>query len=291
MKKRFMVFCLAFMPFLMNSVFAQDTIIAWTFPSTSADKYADAGISGYLSRYISCQYGYLAADTISINYTTAGFPGLPDKCAMATGWTNNLDSANWMVKFITTGYGSLKLYSKQMSDATNPGPRDFKVQYKLPGANPWVDLTGGTITCANDWTTGVVNGIDLPVSCNGQNGKVGIRWMVTSQLDINGNALLSTGISKIDNIVVTGIPTAGINEPESGSLIRIYPNPNNGNFCIEYNSEINKISVYNILGKCMYTNEKNIESRIDLSGFEEGIYLVQITTKDNEILTRKLIVE
>jgi hypothetical protein len=290
MKKTFTIICLAIMPFLSNFVHAQDTIIAWTFPSTSADKYADAGVAAlsYSSRYISCQYGYLAIDSTSINYSTNGSLGSPDKCAQATGWTNNPDSANWMVKFKTSGYANLKLYSKQQGGGSYPGPKDFKVQYKLPGSNPWVDLT--TVTCANDWTTGVVNGIDLPATCNNLGSQVGIRWMVTSQLDINGGTLLSTGISKIDDIVITGTSTVGINELEE-SFIKMYPNPNNGNFFIENNGDINKIAVFDILGKCMYTNESICGSRIDLSGFEKGLYLVQITTKDNDVLTQKMIVE
>ena len=293
MKKFFTIICLAFLPFLTNSVFAQDTLIGWTFPSTSADKFADVGQTSlsFATRYISCQYGYLAADTISINYSTNGSLGSPDKCAQATGWTTNPDSANWMVKFKTTGYGNLKLYSKQQSGNSNPGPKDFKIQYKLPGStNPWIDLPGGTITCANDWTTGVANGISLPATCNNQSSQVGIRWMVTSQLDINGNALLTTGINKIDDIYITGTSTVGINEYKS-EIFNIYPNPSNGNVVIKNNGDISKIAVFDLLGKCVYTNENITGQRINVSGFEKGVYLVQVTTKDNDVITHKLIVE
>ncbi|MGD0711936.1 MAG: hypothetical protein ABR968_12240, partial [Bacteroidales bacterium] len=222
MRKLFTFICVAFMPLLMNSVFAQDTLIAWTFPSTSADSLADAGVAAlsYSTRYISCQYGH-ANGRIPISYTATGAGGGSDKCAMATGWTNDPDSANWMVKFKTTGYSNLMVYSKQLSDGTNPGPRDFKVQYKLPGASsPWIDL-GTTVTCANDWTTGVVNGVSLPATCDNQSSQVGVRWMVNSQLDINGNALLSTGISEIDDIVITGTSTVGINETGSENIIKV----------------------------------------------------------------------
>jgi hypothetical protein len=289
MKRIFTILTLAILPFLVN---AQDTIVAWTFPSTSADSLSDVYISANLGRYLSCQYGTWGKPSyhsIHSDYTTDGFLGAPDKCGMATGWDNGADSAYWMVKFKTTGYGSLMLYSKQYSDATNPGPKDFKVQYKLPGSSsPWVDLT--TVTCANDWTTGVVNGISIPAACNNQSSQVSIRWLLTSNLDINSNTLLSTGINKIDNIVIKGTSTVGISAYES-ELISIYPNPNNGNFCIENNGEINKIAILDILGKCVYTNENNIGARTELSGFEKGVYLVQITTKDNELHSQKLIVQ
>ena len=225
----------------------------------------------------------------AIDYTTNGFLGLPDKCAKAIDWTLNPDSANWMVKFKTTGYENLKLYSKQQGGGSSPGPRDFKVQYKLSGSNPWVDLT--TVTCANNWTSGVVNGIDLPVACNNQSSQISIRWMVTSQLDINGATLLSSGISKIDDIVVTGTLIVGVNEIGSESPVSIYPNPNSGSFCIENDEDINKITVYNILGKCIYTNENIIGDKTMLSGFDKGIYIVQITSKDNIVSSHKIIVD
>jgi hypothetical protein len=294
MKRIFTIFCMAFMSLFATSVFAQDTLVAWTFPSTSADKYADFGVAalGYSSRFISCQYGYLAADTISIDYTTNGSLGSPDKCAKAVNWTLNPDSANWMVKFKTAGYGNLKLYSKQQGGGSNPGPRDFKVQYKLPGStSPWIDLPGGTITCANDWTTGVVNGIDLPATCENQSSQVGIRWIVTSQIDITGGTLLSTGISKIDDIVITGTVLAGVNEIGSVNTVNIYPNPNNGSFCIDNNKDMNNICVYNILGKCVYTNENIIGDRTMLTGFEKGMYIIQITTKGNTVSSYKIIVD
>ena len=294
MKKIFTLLCMAFMPFLMNNVIAQDTIVAWTFPSTSADSIVDVNISADAGRYLSCQYGTWGKPSyhsIKTDYTTAGCAGT-DKCGKTTGWDNGADSAYWMVKFKTPSYGSLKLSSKQESDGTNAGPRDFKVQYKLPGSTtPWVDITGGTITCANDCTTGVLNGLDIPAACNNQSSQVSIRWLLTSNFDINGGTLASTGIAKIDDIVITGTSTVGIDESSFANFVKMYPNPNNGNFIIENNGEINKIVVYNVIGKCMYSNENISGSKTDLTGFAMGVYLVQITTKDNDVLTQKLIVE
>jgi hypothetical protein len=295
MKRIFTILTLAIMPFLANSVFAQDTIVSWSFPSTSADSLVDKSIALNSSRYISCQYGTYGTTSyhaITIDYTTNGYLGSPDKSAKTIGWNDGTDSAYYMVKFKTTGYGSLKLSSKQQAGGSNPGPRDFKVQYKLTGStSPWIDITGGTIICANDWTTGVLNGIDIPSACDNQSSQLSIRWLQTSNLDYQGNVLLATGISKIDDIVVTGTVITGIDNSDSERFINIYPNPNKGNFCIENNGEIAKISVYTILGKCIYTNANITESRTEFTDFEKGMYLVQITTNDNDVYTHKLIVE
>ena len=288
MKRKNLLLSLFISLLAVNFACAQDTIVAWTFPSTSADKFADIAISLNATRYISCQYGYLQADSIHIDYTKAGYLGLPDKCASTTGWTNGVDSANWMVKFKTTGYGSLKLYSKQFSDSSFPGPKDFKVQYKLPGGNPWVDLT--TITCASNWTAGVVNGIDLPSTCDNLSQQVSIRWILTSELDVNGSALLSTGLSKIDDIVITGDVISGIGNVNNSSL-SIYPNPSKGNFNIVNNGQIKTIKIFNLLGRCVYQKESAIESVTNLDNFDAGVYFIQITNIDNEVNTSKIIVE
>lgn len=294
MKKIFTLFLLAIMLFLTNSIFAQDTIVSWTFPSTSADSVVDKSIPLNVARYISCQYGTYGAPSyhkIAIDYSTNGSLGSPDKCAKTTGWDNGTDSAYWMVNFITTGYSNLMLYSKQQSGGTNPGPRDFKLQWKLSGSTIWNDLTGGTLLCANNWTSAVVNGLSLPSNCDNQSSIVSLRWLVSSNFDINGNALLAAGISKIDNIVVTGSVFTGIANSETESFINIFPNPNKGNFSIENNGKIAKISVYTILGKCVYTNENINESRTDIAGFEKGMYFVQITANSNKVYTHKIIVE
>ncbi|MGD0710599.1 MAG: T9SS type A sorting domain-containing protein [Bacteroidales bacterium] len=291
MKKILSIIGIAFMPLLMNSVFAQDTIVGWTFPpNLSNDSVANIAIPLNSARYLNCQYGTWGATSYhSIHSdTTLGY-NPPNKCDMAAGWDNGADSSYWEMKFKTTGYDNLKLYSIQESDGTLPGPKYFTVQYKLPGANPWVTLVD-TVTCANNWTTGVVGGVSIPATCDNLSGQVAIRWLLISNLDINGNTLLSTGINKIDNIVVTGTSDAGI-ETISENPVKIYPNPNNGNFFVENNGEINKIAIFDILGKCVYINENAIESRTNFSDFEKGVYLVQVTTKDNEILTHKIVVE
>ena len=293
MRKNFTIFCMAFMPFLATSVFAQDTIVAWTFPAGSADSLVDKAIPLNSSRYISCQYGtsgplYIK---IPIDYTTNGYLGSPDKCAKATNWNNGVDSTSWMIKMKTTGYDNLILYSRMQSGNTSPGPRDFMVQWKLSGTTIWNNLLSDTLVCLNNWDSAYVNGVSLPAACNNQSSSVSIRWVVISTYDINGATLLSSGINKIDNIVVTGTPITGVLEIVSASPVSIYPNPNTGSFCIENDEDINKIAVFNILGKCVYTNENIISDKTMLTGFEKGMYIIQITTKDNIVSSHKIIVD
>jgi hypothetical protein len=73
---------------------------------------------------------------------------------------------------------------------------------------------------------------------------------------------------------------------------KIYPNPNNGNFSIDYqleDSEFMKLTVYNTTGTLSYESDKQ-ESSINLTNATAGIYYIVITLS-NKIVTKKIIVQ
>ncbi|MBN2682717.1 MAG: T9SS type A sorting domain-containing protein [Bacteroidales bacterium] len=185
-------FCLIFSGVLVAQ---QDTIVAFTFPTGElvTDTLPDAGLSGNLGYSIRAEGGTSAIEMKN---------GATTFAAQATGWDSGADTKFWSIKFKAAGYANLKVYSKMEAGGANPGPRDWKVQYKRSSTD-WADVPGGTITAANDWTTGVVNGITLPSDCDNPGSEsIYVRWIMTSNTDINGDDVLSTGKFKIDDIVV-----------------------------------------------------------------------------------------
>jgi hypothetical protein len=291
MRKKITLLSLAFVLFSAMQINAQDTIAAWTFPAGSADDVVDVSLPINSSRYISCEYGTWGASSfyeLNISYIE-GFEGTPDSCASASGMENGADSICWMLKFKTVGYHNLKLYSKQKADATNPGPADFKVQYKLSGWTEWLDLPNGTISCADDWTTGVLNGVSLPDTCNDLSINVSLRWLQTSNLDHNGSAVLASGISMIDDIIVTGDLIAGV-ERNKFTTINVYPNPSNGYFTIENDEEMLQVQIFDLLGKCVYTKNDLQEKQMQINGLETGVYFVHVTKTDNTVAVSKIVV-
>lgn len=278
-----------------NMIFAQDVLVGWTFPATSADAIADQTITLNSGRFISCEHGIQGLPgyhVVAIDYTTDGsqVPTITDdKCAQVTGVNDGVDSVFWMIKCKTTGYGNLKLYSKQWSSNSPAGPRDFKVQYKFSGATVWNDLA--IVTVGNDWTTGVVNGIDLPSTCNNLASNISFRWVMSSNTDISGGTVGATGTTKIDDISITGTVLSGIEMNETNNAVSIYPNPNRGSFNIENNSENKSLKVFNVLGKCVYEKNITANEKLNISDFSTGIYLINLTNSDNDQYSYKIVVE
>jgi len=91
-----------------------------------------------------------------------------------------------------------------------------------------------------------------------------------------------------DTVVVTVSPL-GINELKNG-VMKIYPNPANDKLFIEQtgNENITEISLFDIYGKKVITENK--QNELDISSLTEGIYFLQVKTKEH-FFTQKIIVQ
>lgn len=82
-----------------------------------------------------------------------------------------------------------------------------------------------------------------------------------------------------------------VDEPTAVQIF-IYPNPVKGKLFIENSSEtIDQIKVFNMLGKVVQV-KKNInqnQTNIDLSELASGVYLVQVSTDQNQKLVKRVI--
>lgn len=267
------------MLFLKTS-FAQDTLVAWTFPTgTAIDSVTNISIPINSSSVIKTEVG-----TSAINYSTNGFTNF---CAQATSWNDGMDAKYWLVKVITTGYENLKISSRQRAGGSNAGPKDFKIQYKISSSGIWTDVVGSAIVCDNDFTTSLIDGLSLPDTLNDQSSEVYLRWVMTSNLGINGSAVAINGISKIDDIVISGTQINNGIKDFNKTYVKIFPNPatNILNIILE---EKSKIELYDIIGnKLADENGNNIN--LSLANYSNGYYIVRIS-KNNIVENYKLII-
>jgi hypothetical protein len=109
-------------------------------------------------------------------------------------------------------------------------------------------------------------------------------------------------------VVANGIPSnpvllttncsAGINEIAGGNNdVTVYPNPNNGVFTIEANSEelrAKSVAVFNVLGEQVYfqSNIQNSTFKISMGNQPAGVYFYRVLTEDGRVLGNgKMVIE
>ena len=81
------------------------------------------------------------------------------------------------------------------------------------------------------------------------------------------------------------------NESVDKTEFSIAPNPAVNDLTIQSNSAtaIHSVSIYNILGKEVYSKTGNIEDRISIQELQDGAYFVRITDEENSMSTIKLL--
>lgn len=280
MKKTISLFT-AFLASLM--LFSQaDTLVMWSFSSGElSDTLAEVASELNVGKYIFTDGG-VSAISMKNGYETSA--------AQATDWEDGIDIKAWQISVNTTGYTELLISSLQTAGGSDPGPRDFKIQYKEGEDGNWVDVENGTVTVANDWVTGVVNNLPLPAVCE-DHELIYIRWVVTSNMDIYGNDLLSSGKGKIDNILLTGTGSSAVNEWLADQSFCIYPNPFSTDCWIESSHAMDVIEIIDQHGQVLLT-EKPVQptAHIHIEDMPCGIYFLRITNRDHNIpVIRKIV--
>ncbi|MCX6231194.1 MAG: T9SS type A sorting domain-containing protein [Bacteroidetes bacterium] len=272
---------------IISGINAQDTIIGYSFPANAFTScYPNSGLVVNLNNSLLFE-NFAIPSFDSITFTNGVSTG--DYAATTTKWDNGDTIKAWVIKFKAANYTNFKISSKQRGGGTNAGPKNFQIQWKTETGN-WTDVANGLITCGNDWTTGVANQLAVPVSGQGT-GYVYIRWLMKGNTDVNGGTVGVAGISKIDDILLTATSTVGVNDNTAKSDVSLYPNPCNGKFTINAVKAVKEISVYNIIGKQILTeNTFSSYLSIDLTSFGKGIYFVKLRYNDNSFYTEKILV-
>ncbi|MBI9066695.1 MAG: T9SS type A sorting domain-containing protein [Salinivirgaceae bacterium] len=96
-----------------------------------------------------------------------------------------------------------------------------------------------------------------------------------------------------DDIIFNNDPTpitTDVLEPKQMLQYSIYPNPASSEVFVSVNSEINSISIVNLIGQEVKTmqNIKMGINNLNISNLNEGIYIIRIKDKNNRIESSKL---
>jgi len=285
MKKPFLFFALML---IASVLVAQDTITGWTFPVNQGPDSLNAnlGLQGNLKYDIRYEGTDTAYNRIYFTEGSSGF------AAAASGWDNGTGTKLWSIKFkADTTYKNFKLFSKQSSDAANPGPRDWKIQWRLSGGT-YTDVPDGNVTVADDWTTGEVINLAVPVTGQGTSS-IYICWLMNSDTSTNGTLVGPEGVSKIDDIIVKAISTLGTEDIMYTNRLGIMPNPSQGRFRVTSTVPLDEIKVVDLRGRIMTDLARPAQDlSVDLTGIAKGQYILSVKFADQEgWYNKKFIIE
>jgi hypothetical protein len=171
-----------------------ELIAGWFFPEPNQE--ADQGIPENIGKLISREPSFTG------NYTWPAGASPDSPSISSTQWQEGNNTKYWVVELSTLNFGNLTLSSKQQS--SNTGPRDFKVQYRIGTQGAWTDVPNSNITVANNFTSGVLDQVELPVACNNK-AFLYLRWIMRSNTSVNEGTVASAGTSRIDEIMIRGI--------------------------------------------------------------------------------------
>jgi hypothetical protein len=90
--------------------------------------------------------------------------------------------------------------------------------------------------------------------------------------------------------VKIGALSNDVNEISARKDVRIFPNPADGIFTVQCDTEITKVEIYNTLGEIIFVSEiKNASRQFDLSEQPPGIYFITVQTEKSSV-TSKIII-
>jgi hypothetical protein len=275
--KKILLLC-AFFAFTTFAM-AQDIITGWTFPVNTGTDSLNANLGTATNKGYDLRFQLYLSPTSDSTINTIYFDNGPTTFAAATaGWQNGSELKFWSVKFKANNYSNFKVSSKQKSV---DGPRDFKLQWRLSSGS-FEDISDGEVILANDWTTGVVNQLPVPITGQGT-GSIYIRWLMKSNDNVNGGTVTPSGVSMIDDILVTAVSSLGVDEVVFTNRITLFPSPNQGDFTVKSTQPVAFMIITDMNGKVIYSDSKpEMESKINLNGAAKGTYLLKVRFADND---------
>ena len=159
-------------------------------------------------------------------------------------------------------------------------------------ASPILSISGNTSICIFETTTLVVSGGNTYQWSNGVSSNSIVVYQSISSSNYTVTSTFTNGCTSTATIQVLRIECTGINELSNQNGIKIYPNPNNGEFTVELLSTNNTyITITNVLGQIIKTQKAELTNKININAFDKGVYFISVMDNNQSVYRGSMIKE
>jgi hypothetical protein len=149
-------------------------------------------------------------------------------------------------------------------------------------------------------TTGTICiGENITLTANGANTYTWSGGINTNSIAVSPSVSTTYSASGTSTDGCVGSNTLQLNVTECTNIktiaskanIKVYPNPNNGEFTIELtNINNSNITITNVLGQIIKTQKAELTNKININAFDKGIYFINVM-EDNQSVYRGSIIK
>ncbi|MBS4013289.1 MAG: T9SS type A sorting domain-containing protein [Bacteroidetes bacterium] len=254
---------------LTANITAKGLTIGGTF--TVANKVYDGTTAATITNNSLTLVGVVGAETVTLANVVATFANAgPGNNIIVT-----ITSAN------ITGAAAAN-YTLSLAGAPTTTANIFAVTYTL--ALEVTPADAGTVTGEGDYEEGE----EVTVIATAAEGYIFINWIDEDDVVVSTEATYTFDMPAADLTLTAVFEIEPAVIDPSVFNISLYPNPSRGNFTVTSDVKISEVSVFNLIGKVVYTasTDSNVVE-LNISGIETGIYFVKVTT-ENGTSTLKL---
>ena len=148
-----------------------------------------------------------------------------------------------------------------------------------------------TTICVGEGVTLTANGANTYTWSGGLNTtSISVSPSVSTTYSASGSGTNSCVGRNTLQIIVS--ECTSINSIAAKTAIKIYPNPNNGEFTIELtNINNSNINITNVLGQIIKTQKAELMNQINLNAFDKGIYFINVMENNQSVYRSSMIKE
>lgn len=244
---------------LLDEDFQQGIPANWTIIKN--DSYTEnAGVSEFSPGWISIEDPDFPNDTVA---------------AATSYFTVAQKASRWLISPpLTIGtYGNYLKWSARSYDPSYPDTYQVLISTTDTQISSFTDTLSRVEFEWEDWTQHEVNLSEFGYS---NNETIHIAFVLETQ---GGFKLF------IDSVNIRKDDPLALEEQFLQQDVTIYPNPTSDVIHFS-NANLNRVSIYNTAGILIYSQEK--ATPISMSAFNQGMYLVRMTTNNGQLITKRV---